>query len=178
LKKFVNASLVIAAAIFFVIGAGNMNTANAREMKSIIDLAVENGHFNKLVDALYATGIADMLKSGESFTVFAPVDDAFSTMTPQQINELLTNKDELKKVLLYHLAMGEKLFSQFKCGQRVETLLGKSVKIKKDGSDVKVNDANVIQVDVLGYNGVIHIIDRVNIPSDRQSYKEPMKDCE
>lgn len=178
MKKFKNAALIFAAAIFFAFSAGNMNTANAREMKSIIDLAVENGHFNKLVDALYATGVADMLKSGESFTVFAPVDDAFSTMSPEQINSLLNNKEELKKVLLYHLAIGEKLFSQFKCGQRIETLLGKSVKIKKDGVDVKVNDANVIQVDMLGYNGVIHIIDRVNIPSDRQSYKEPMKDCE
>ena len=76
---------------------------------------------------------------------------------------LLANPEELKKVLLYHVAAGEVPAATVVTLEGAETLLGQSVAIAA-GEGVTVNDATVVKTDVKASNGIIHVIDTVLIP--------------
>jgi uncharacterized surface protein with fasciclin (FAS1) repeats len=68
-------------------------------------------------------------------------------------------------VLLYHVVDGKAKAADVVGLDSAETLNGASVSIKANGNDVRVGDAKVVQADVNASNGVIHVIDRVLIPS-------------
>ena len=48
---------------------------------------------------------------------------------------------------------------------KVTTVEGDKINVSKSANGVKVNNANVIQTDVVASNGVIHVIDTVLIPN-------------
>jgi len=48
---------------------------------------------------------------------------------------------------------------------KVTSVESEKLNITKSGLGVKVNDANVIETDVVASNGVIHVIDTVLIPN-------------
>lgn len=151
----------------FIAGAAMLAAAGAAsaEMhsKDIVDTAAAAGSFTKLVDAVKAAGLVDTLKGKGPFTVFAPNDEAFAKLPPDQLDALLKDKDKLKSVLTYHVVPGKVLAKDVKAGQ-VKTAQGASATISTKGGQVKVDDANVIKTDIVASNGVIHVIDSVITP--------------
>jgi len=135
-----------------------------QEELDIVDTAVAAGAFDTLVAAVQAAGLEDALRGEGPFTVFAPTDDAFAALPDGTLDALLANPDELRRVLLYHVVAGEALAADVVNLTSAETLLGESVAITVENGSVMVNDANVVQTDVLAANGVIHVIDSVLIP--------------
>ena len=136
--------------------------------KTVVDLAVSNGSFTILVEALKATGLVDTLQGDGPFTVFAPTDDAFGKLPPDVVKDLLKpeNKEVLVKILRYHVVPSEVLSKDLQSGE-VKSVDGAPINVKVDPSTgVMVNDAKVTQADVKGSNGVIHIIDNVIVPPD------------
>ncbi len=145
-------------------GSNSMDakTETATEM-DIVDTAVAAGSFNTLVSALEAAGLVDTLKGEGPFTVFAPTDEAFAKIPKDQIQALLANKTQLTEVLTYHVVAGSVMSSDLENGMMVETLQGGDLSINTtDG--VMVNDAKVVQADIVCSNGVIHAIDTVLMP--------------
>ncbi|MEO1193847.1 MAG: fasciclin domain-containing protein [Pseudomonadota bacterium] len=133
----------------------------------IVDTAVAAGSFNTLVAAVQAADLVDTLKSPGPFTVFAPTDDAFNKLPPGTVESLLLpeNKDQLVAVLTYHVIPGEVLSSDLVGNQlEVATVQGSTVDIDATGSAVMVDNAQVIQADILTSNGVIHVINEVILP--------------
>ncbi len=132
--------------------------------KDIVDTAVAAGKFNTLAKALQATELVDALKGDGPFTVFAPTDEAFSKLPEGALQELISKPEELKKILLYHVVAGKVTSQQVTGISEAETLSGKSIKVKVRDGKVYINDAQVIQADVMTSNGVIHVIDTVLLP--------------
>jgi len=139
-------------------------------MQNIVETAKGAG-FTALIAAVQSAGITSVLEGDGPFTVFAPTDEAFTNalkalgMTPEQ---LLSNKELLTKVLTYHVVTGKIMASdvmKLTDGTKVKSVQGSEITIgNSDG--VKVNDANVIKADVEATNGVIHVIDKVIIPTE------------
>jgi uncharacterized surface protein with fasciclin (FAS1) repeats len=74
------------------------------------------------------------------------------------------NKDQLIQVLTYHVVAGKVPSDKVVTLTSAKTVQGGSVAISvKDGA-VKVDNANVVAVDVAASNGVIHVIDSVLLP--------------
>ena len=67
--------------------------------------------------------------------------------------------------MLLHVASGKVLAERVTKLRGVKTLNGQSLRIRTTGGTVRVGGAKVTQADVLASNGVIHVIDRVLIPS-------------
>ncbi|WP_246943290.1 fasciclin domain-containing protein [Bacillus pinisoli] len=132
--------------------------------KDIVDIAVESGDFEILVAALKKAELVETLKGNGPFTVFAPTDDAFKKLL-KDLNitaEELLAREDLKKILLYHVVSGKVLSTDLKDGMKVKTLADQEVTISLN--PVKVNDAKVIKPDVEASNGVIHVVDKVLLP--------------
>jgi uncharacterized surface protein with fasciclin (FAS1) repeats len=141
------------------------STSTAPAMKSdIVDTAVAAGQFNTLAKALTEAGLIETLKGSGPYTVFAPTDAAFAKIPADQLNALLANKEQLVKVLTYHVVPGAVMAKDVKTGA-VETVEGQALMIDVSSAGVKVNDANVIKTDIVATNGVIHVIDTVVLPN-------------
>jgi hypothetical protein len=76
----------------------------------------------------------------------------------------------LTEVLTYHVLASEVLSTQLVAGP-VATVNGASVNVSLMNG-VMINDANVTLADVLSDNGVVHVIDRVLIPTSNSVNNE------
>ncbi len=137
--------------------------------KDIVDTAVSAGKFNTLAAALKAAGLVDTLKGKGPFTVFAPTDEAFAKLGTATLESLLKpeNKAKLASILTYHVVAGEVKAADVVKLSNATTVNGQRIDIKTKDGKVHVDGANVIATDVTATNGVIHVIDSVILPSDK-----------
>lgn len=140
-------------------------TATAAD-KDIVDTAADAGSFTTLVAALEAAGLVETLKGDGPYTVFAPTDEAFAKLPEGTVESLLKpeNKDQLIAILTYHVVAGEVTSKEVVELKEAETVNGKLVNISAEGETVKVDNAQVVQTDIIASNGVIHVIDTVILP--------------
>ena len=138
-----------------------------RKRKSdIVETALAANNFSALTAALGAAGLLEILKNEGPFTVFAPTDAAFAKVPQQTLHDLLQpeNKNKLAAILTYHVVPGKVTSHEVTAMNSATTLQGQKLNIsKQDG--MTINEAKVIVTDVEATNGVIHIIDRVLIPT-------------
>ena len=80
------------------------------------------------------------------------------------MESLLKNPTELAKVLKYHLVKGNIFSGDLNNGSSVLTVLGSPVSIDTSNG-VLVNNAKVVTADLEATNGVIHVIDKVLLPT-------------
>lgn len=147
--------------------------------KDIVQNAMESKDHTTLVAAVKAAGLVDTLEGPGPFTVFAPTNAAFNKLPAGAVDNLLKpeNRDELKKVLTYHVVAGRitshRLASMIKNGggqAMLKTVEGGTLTATMDGNNIVIKDekgdtAMITQADVMQKNGVIHVIDAVLMPS-------------
>jgi uncharacterized surface protein with fasciclin (FAS1) repeats len=157
-------SLFAGAALALTLGS-------AAQAANIVETAAGAGTFGTLIAAAKAAGLADALANGENLTVFAPTDEAFAALPAGTVETLLKpeNKDQLAAILSYHV-LPRVLTSGQMPGRtiHVRTLKqggDRTLALTKSGSGVEVDGANVITADIQADNGVIHVIDKVMLPS-------------
>lgn len=147
-------------------------TASSANAANIVDTAKSAGSFDTLLAAATAAGLADALATGENLTVFAPTDEAFAALPEGTVETLLKpqNKDQLVAVLSYHVLPRELSSNQLPGNAiHVKTIKGEGdrlLTVSKDMNGVTVDEANVVSADIMTDNGIIHVIDKVLLPSD------------
>ncbi|MDM7461726.1 MAG: fasciclin domain-containing protein [bacterium] len=132
-------------------------------MPTIVDIAVQAGSFNTLVQAVQAAGLVETLSGEGPFTVFAPTDEAFAQIPQDTLQAVLANKEQLTAILTYHVVPGKLMAADVVRSSQLQTVQGQSITVSTEGG-VKVDDANVVQTDIEADNGVIHVIDKVIMP--------------
>jgi uncharacterized surface protein with fasciclin (FAS1) repeats len=146
--------------------------------KNIVDNAVHSKVHTTLVAAVKAAGLVDTLEGAGPFTVFAPVNSAFSRLPPGQVETLLKpeNKDQLSKILTYHVVAGKLTAAGLREDAEshggvatLTTVEGEKLEVRPEGKrleliDSKGDKAMITTADVMQSNGVIHVIDHVLLP--------------
>lgn len=138
--------------------------------KNIVQTAIANPDFSVLVEAVTAAGLVDSLAGTGPFTVFAPTNAAFSSLLAElglTKAQLLEDKALLSKVLTYHVVSGLILKAEVPLNAPVKTVEGETFTV---GADLAITDqrsrrANIVATDTLTSNGVIHLLDKVILPS-------------
>jgi uncharacterized surface protein with fasciclin (FAS1) repeats len=138
--------------------------------KSLVATALSQPQFSVLVDAISAAGLADALSGPGPFTVFAPTDDAFAALLAELVvtrDELFADTALLKQVLLYHVVDGRVLKADVPLNTPIATLQTQtfSVHATLAITDQRARKARIVATDVFASNGVIHVIDKVILPS-------------
>ncbi len=137
---------------------------------SIADHAVANSSFSSLVAALSkASLVAALDDDTKTYTVFAPTNDAFAALLKAlgaTLNDL--SAATLSPILLYHVVNGYVPSTAVAAGYvpTLSTAFGKTVSLQLSVTGgVKLNNTvNVIATDVVGTNGIVHVIDKVLLP--------------
>jgi transforming growth factor-beta-induced protein len=142
--------------------------------KNIVETAQSLPQFSILVDAVVKAGLVDALSADGQLTVFAPTNDAFEALfTTLGVNgvEDLTAA-QLTPILLYHVVNAKVMAADVTTGY-VPTLNttapgNNSVLLYAEVSNgVSLNGStSVTATDVEASNGVIHVIDKVLLPTD------------
>ena len=146
--------------------------------KTIVDVAVGNEDFSTLVAALKAADLVSALQGDGPFTVFAPTNAAFAKIDSKTLASLLEKKNQkaLANILTYHVVSGKLASSDVVAALKkgngkveVKALNGQVLSvIQKDGKiwlkDQNGNYSEIVATDVMGSNGVIHVINTVAMP--------------
>jgi uncharacterized surface protein with fasciclin (FAS1) repeats len=148
--------------------------------RDIVDNAVNSADHTTLVAAVKAAGLVETLKGQGPFTVFAPTNAAFAALPEGTVPTLLEpkNKEQLTRVLTYHVVPGRydaaALMKAIKKGDgkaSLKTASGEALWVKMNGDrnvvvvDAKGDVANISIYDVIQSNGIIHVVDKVLLPS-------------
>jgi len=166
MKSRVTGIASMAAVVLAVVGMAIATVARASN-QDIVDTAVGAGQFKTLAAALKAADLVDTLKGPGPFTVFAPTDAAFAKLPAGTVEDLLKpeNKAKLTAILTYHVVPGTVKAEKVTKLDEAKTVNGAMVKVSTKGSKVMINDATVVKADIAASNGVIHVIDKVILPS-------------
>lgn len=153
-------------AVFTFIFSAQAMAGNHKARADIVDIAANAGAFNTLVAAVQAAGLVDTLKSDGPFTVFAPTDEAFAKLPAGTVEALLKpeNREQLVNILTYHVLPGRVTANEVVKIQRAGTVQGQAVSFAVSGHGVTVDNANILKTDIVGSNGIIHVIDSVIMP--------------
>ncbi len=137
--------------------------------KDIVDTAVGAGAFKTLVAAVQAAGLVDTLKGEGPFTVFAPTDEAFAKLPKGTVESLLKpeNKAKLQAILTYHVVPGKVMAADVVKIKGAVSVQGQQIDVAVKNGKVTVDAANVVKTDIACSNGVIHVIDSVILPADK-----------
>ena len=138
--------------------------------KDIVATAQSLPDFSILVEAVVAAGLVDTLKGPGPFTVFAPTNAAFAALLAElgvSKATLLANTALLTQVLTYHVVPGRVLKAEVPVGAAIKTVQGQtfSVNASLQITDQRMRTSQITATDVFTSNGVIHVVDRVLLPS-------------
>lgn len=145
------------------------------EDDTIVVVASSNENFTTLVAAVKAAGLVEVLNGDGPYTVFAPVNAAFTKLPEGTVGNLLKaeNKKLLTTILTYHVVAGK--FVAKDVVKAIKANNGKfAIKTVQGGiltaslkngkvilTDVKGNISTIIVTDVVASNGIVHAIDTV-----------------
>ena len=147
--------------------------------KNIVQNAVNSKDHTTLVAAVKAAGLVETLSSAGPFTVFAPTNEAFNMLPKGTVETLVKpeNKATLTGILTYHVVAGrlssKDLMKMVKNGNgtaQLTTVAGGKLWVMKKGGKLWIKDekggvAQITIKDVNQSNGVIHVINKVLMPS-------------
>lgn len=137
---------------------------------NIIEVLEKKGNFTTLLTALAVAGLTTTIQNAGPFTLFAPTDDAFRSLPAGTLDSLITNREELKKVLLSHVASGT-LYKRGLSSGLVPVIAGGNVKAAVGFNGAMFGNAQMIETDLFASNGVIHVINSVILHSVGQTPK-------
>ncbi len=129
--------------------------------KNVIDIISENENLSIFHSYLQETGLDKILEKKLPFnwTIFAPSNNAFNKASSKLKNDILADNFYSKNIFMDHIMTGhttsldvnEKISTQI-------TVSNKPLQIYKSNK-LHVKDMVVIQENLIGNNGVVHMID-------------------
>ncbi|MFT7498912.1 MAG: putative surface protein with fasciclin (FAS1) repeats [Porticoccaceae bacterium] len=151
---------------------------NVTAQETIVEIAIGNEDFSTLVTALKAAELVSALQGDGPFTVFAPTNDAFAKIDAETLGSLLEeeNQKALANILTYHVISGQltatDVVAALKKGNgsvELTALNGQVISVMEKDEKIWLKDTNgnyseIIATDIMGSNGVIHVIDAVVMP--------------
>jgi uncharacterized surface protein with fasciclin (FAS1) repeats len=156
-------------------GDDDMAEEDMEELPSIAGIVVdsteaEEPQFTVLLAAVEAAGFTELLADeSQTFTVFAPTDEAFMALLEAlgtDAETLLSDTELLSQVLSYHVVPGTfyaEDIANLNDAFIGTALPGSALSISTE-EGVVINSSNVISTDIEAANGIIHVIDAVLVP--------------
>lgn len=108
---------------------------------------------------------------GESYTVFAPNDEAFAALAESgELN--MEDPEALAEILRNHIVVGKVKSADATEQGTLETIQGGTLTVEGSETDATVNEASIVESDIEASNGVIHVVDGVLVPAEEPATSE------
>ncbi|XP_019641948.1 PREDICTED: transforming growth factor-beta-induced protein ig-h3-like [Branchiostoma belcheri] len=121
-----------------------------------------------LLTALQKADLTGTLSGDDTYTFFAPTNEAFDQLPPAYLEMLLTTKMALSDLLEFHMFYDVSFRPAFYDGLQIRSLQGPFLTFSVKGppgptAKYMVNNATFLGLQQPARNGVIHVIDHVMI---------------
>ena len=126
-----------------------INPAIGQTLSAII---AADPNLSTFTSYLQKTGVDLILQSSKAFTVWAPTNNALTSLDPAIVNDMV----KLKAFVLNHISNQSYFSKDVVTSIRVPMLNGKFNNFFKN----KIEDANITTADKEAGNGVLHVIDK------------------
>lgn len=132
---------------------------------TIAQVISETPELRTLGVALQAGGMVTSLQGTGPVTVFAPTNQAFAALSAGTLQNLLNTPTTLVNVLQYHVVADRVTAADLARLGIALSVQGQSmtVTVQPNGAEL-INNATIIQRDIVASNGIIHIINGVLTP--------------
>uniref|UniRef100_A0A9J7YBR1 Periostin n=1 Tax=Cyprinus carpio carpio TaxID=630221 RepID=A0A9J7YBR1_CYPCA len=129
---------------------------------------LKDGRFKIFLSLMESAGLTDLLKQEGSYTLFAPIDSAFDTLTEEDITLLKSDINTLRAILLYHFSNGVFINGGLEGGvtNLLKTIQGNNLQVLSVNNSIHVNSVEVPDFDLMASNGVIHVVKTILYPQD------------
>ena len=136
---------------------------NANE--NVYDVIKNDERFTVLLKILDSTGIGEaMSQERETFTFFAPTNDAFNNLSEKALR-LLTSPEGnvlVASILSQHLIPKSYLYSKdLRHKDSVKTLSGNKLKITEQDNVLQLEDAHILMPGIAASNAVVFPVDKI-----------------
>ncbi|MFZ2297720.1 MAG: fasciclin [Burkholderiales bacterium RIFCSPLOWO2_12_FULL_64_99] len=167
-RQFLKLSLASGVAL-------SLSACGGGDEHDIVEVLSDYPEYSLLVEAVQAAGLVGTLKGSGPFTVFAPNNTAFANLLSELSitkDALFANKPLLTAVLTYHVLPARVSAADIPFGRAITTVETGILKIDNAAGGPVITDernrtANIKVTNLYARNGVIHGIDKVILPGDK-----------
>lgn len=139
-------------------GAENMN---------IIEYLSNQSALSIFFGALKSSGMDYEISQSENITVFAPINQAFGELPPQKAEFLMTcDKKDLRDILRFHFVEGSLSEMDLREKDSLTALNGQTLDLARNWFSTSIEGATIRSYEVVTSNGVIHLVDKLIMPSE------------
>lgn len=123
--------------------------------------------------ALIVQSDQQSLLQTEKLTLLAPVNAAFDALPPAKLENLRKpeNMQALRKLIRYHALPAVVPAEQLTKASHVRTFMGKRLPVTNKNGSISIGPARLIQTDVACSNGLVHLLDTVLLPPDKNLFE-------
>ncbi|GHC55837.1 fasciclin domain-containing protein [Ulvibacter litoralis] len=154
----------------------DLSEEDKNQVNSVLMKAMVTPELKSFVSLMVSAGVTDMLaKNKGPFTIFAPSNDALKAMGDEAMKSLLNpeNKETLAAFVNAHIIKADlkstNLVQEIKSAKgnyALTTLSGETITASREGTKIVLSSAagkkaTLGKSDIVGGNGVLHVLDNV-----------------
>lgn len=139
------------------------------ESYDVLELAKTSPNLSTFVKLIEQAQLADDIQRVEEVTLFAPTNEAFASMSKQDLEQLLMadNYAALSRMLQNHIVSSDVSSTQLYRNDRIRISDSNYIELDSDADlgSTRIGGANIIKNDIKASNGRIHVIDAIIQPT-------------
>ncbi|CAL1526036.1 unnamed protein product [Lymnaea stagnalis] len=141
---------------------------------SVSQIAFKRADLSNFTSLVVKANLINYLTASSDGTYFIPSNDAISKLSPAALTYLEAHPADLAETIKYHIVRSMTVFSLGLKHSLSMTSADNNhdlLMFLEDGSGgFIINDAKIVEKDIIATDGVIHVIDKVLIPSRVQAH--------
>jgi uncharacterized surface protein with fasciclin (FAS1) repeats len=141
-------------------GPGSLRSMSTQ---SVVDAVASNPQLSVFSSQIKTAALDERLSARKTFTLFIPVNSAYSALTSAQITQL-RKPANLPQFVLGQVVASAITPARIARGGTAGTQSGREVTLAKRGPQYQVNAATVVCGNIKTANATIYVIDRVLLP--------------
>ena len=136
---------------------------------TVLSIAIGSKDHTTLVAAVQAAALENVLVNAGPLMVFAPTNDAFAALPEGTVENLLKpeNKDALANILKYHVTPGNYSKDFLKKFKKLGQANDQNVQVEVINGEPMIGGAKIV-ASIKAGNGIVHVIDKVLLPPEKQ----------
>jgi uncharacterized surface protein with fasciclin (FAS1) repeats len=127
------------------------------------------GNYKTFLSMVDKANVKELTSMAGPFTVFATTDAAFATMPKATMDKIMGDPAIVRDVVYFHITPGKYMAKDLLVLKQCKTLCPTDnagvLKFTQMGDKYMVNDAHIVQPDMMATNGVAQGIDKVMLPT-------------
>jgi uncharacterized surface protein with fasciclin (FAS1) repeats len=151
-----------AIALVFALALGALVWATMQRRQDILKTASSFPECSTFVELVDKAGMTTALAQDGPFTVFIPTNEAFAKIPQDRLSKISGDRSALSAVLLYHMSPEALSAKELASPSELKTCVVPATSIAT--TPEKYGDASFVRKDVPCVNGVVYVVDAVQIP--------------